>query len=330
MLASYWGEQYTVWLVIIEKVNTLELIQSQLPNVKLISLEQSGVLKSFPSLIRVIKRLKPDLIMSTLTHVNIVAILISKLFGIKVVIRESSVFSVMNSFNSKSKIIEYLVRVLYPFSDAIVCQSQDIFNDFRSRYPNLKKKLNLINNPILVNSLPSWNPLHSDSLQIVHVGAFRPEKGQFRMLEVLEYVNIPYQLTFVGDGSLRELVEQEVQKRGMTEFVRFTGNVIPPYDYISKASLFVQTSFVEGFPNALLEALAIGVPCVAYDVPGGTKELITRNNGLLIKDGDVEAFASAINTFDVDSYNSSTIRKDIENRFDVSAIVAKYQAIRIS
>ena len=84
--------------------------------------------------------------------------------------------------------------------------------------------------------------------------------------------------------------------------------------------MFIQGSFVEGFPNALLESCAAGTPVIAFNVPGGTKEIVEHNiNGYLVDDGDDVSFLNYLNSFK--EWNPNVVRDSVYKKFNKEKII---------
>ena len=104
-----------------------------------------------------------------------------------------------------------------------------------------------------------------------------------------------WRLVIVGDGPLRANLQAHIDALGATSRVLLPGRCGNMGDWMGRASAFAMTSAFEGYPNALLEALASGVPAVAYDCPTGPRALIRHGeNGLLVPSGDVDELSSAL------------------------------------
>ena len=135
--------------------------------------------------------------------------------------------------------------------------------------------------------------------RIVSVGRMDANKNHAMMIRAFAALaeRYPdYTLTIYGEGELRKALEELVEQLGLSDRVFMPGVIPDVAKQIEKASLFLLTSYSEGISNALIEALATGLPVISTDVPsGGTVELITDNvNGLIIPVGDEKALERAL------------------------------------
>ncbi len=102
-------------------------------------------------------------------------------------------------------------------------------------------------------------------------------------------------------------------------YIPFTKNVS---GYLHKAHYFLQGSYTEGFPNALLESCAVGTPAIAFDVPGGTKEIIENGiNGFLVQNED--EFLERLNKLPI--LDPKTVSESVYKKFDKNIILDKYE-----
>jgi len=127
----------------------------------------------------------------------------------------------------------------------------------------------------------------------------------------------------MGDGTLMDEMKQTAQRLNIEDRLTFLGFLEEEQKLkIMQASdLYVQTSYVEGFPNSLLQSVAMGLPVIAFDVPGGTKEIVNAVNGFLIPDGEMELMVKAIKKIDANLYDPQQMQIDAINRFGVSKIL---------
>ena len=136
-------------------------------------------------------------------------------------------------------------------------------------------------------------------LRIVCVGRLVPAKGQHILLRAFSHLRskgYALQLTFIGDGPDRASLEREVAEHALSDHVTFCGalNHNQAREQVAQADIFALASFAEGIPVALMEAMAMGIPCVS-SIIAGIPELIRDNiDGLLVPASSVESFSSAI------------------------------------
>ena len=105
-----------------------------------------------------------------------------------------------------------------------------------------------------------------------------------------------YRLVIYGEGEKRHDLENLVREMGLSERVSLPGNIQNIAEVLEKQSLFVLSSDFEGMPNALMEAMALGLPCISTDCPCGGPRFLIRNNvnGVLVPVGDADALAKAM------------------------------------
>lgn len=115
------------------------------------------------------------------------------------------------------------------------------------------------------------------------INAFAKIAGQFP-----EYI-----LEIYGDGDLKEILQEQIEELGLHKRIELKGTTSHILEKVYTASLFVLTSDYEGMPNALMEAMAIGVPCISTDCkPGGARDLIKNGeNGWIVPRNDIEVLA---------------------------------------
>ncbi|HEX9062475.1 MAG TPA: glycosyltransferase, partial [Clostridia bacterium] len=109
-------------------------------------------------------------------------------------------------------------------------------------------------------------------------------------------------LVIYGEGPDKKRLQELCEKEGVYEAVDFPGAKRDAIKLIAKAQVFVLSSKAEGFPNALVEAMASGIPSISTDCPMGPSEVIENGkNGILVPMGDEHAMAAAINKVIEDS-----------------------------
>ena len=298
-------------------------------NLTIVYLNRDRLLFSVFDIIKAIKKIKPTIVFSSIAHVNIVMALTSHFFkNIKFIAREASVLSIMSKYGDyKSRFLKKIIRLTYKNLDAIVCQSLDMKNDFIANFNINTNKLHVIGNPITMQLLDS-NKIEETSrnkIKFITIGRLSEEKGHSRIIKGLsKIVNYDFHYTIVGDGLMGDQIKNEIMKNNLQDKVTFIKHTSKVLDEINKNDYFLQGSYVEGFPNSVLESCSIGVPVIAFDCPGGTKDIIINGeNGFLVED-QTEFDRLLINLDTINKPQTEIVKKYVWSNFAPKEIVSKY------
>lgn len=195
------------------------------------------------------------------------------------------------AFQSLGRTKEWLRTRLYRKANTIVCLSDDVAKTLQDR---LGRDINVI--PSAVESVPSSVIVADRSLdgalRMIGVGRLEHEKGFDRLLNSLALLTnesqIPdWKLTLCGDGSQLESLRGLSKDLGIDQRVTFAGWMSPLWSQYQQSDLFVLPSRYEGFPSAMLEAMASELAVVAVDAGGGVRDAIRhRENGFLVENTD--------------------------------------------
>ena len=296
------------------------------PGIEVFDLKLASMKQSFFHLIGMVKKIKPDLIFSTVTAMNVVVVLCSLFFGkVRLIARESSIISINNQHSKYGTLVNWVVKLLYRRFDAIVAQSFAMKNDLVNNFNIDGNKIVQIYNPIEVPEALALQSKQSSGLVFVSVGNLRKEKGYERILQALSGItDLDYHYYIVGEGQETERLKKMALDLKLNNKVTFTGKLSNPEMYYAQADLYLIGSYYEGFPNALLEAGLYGVPAVAYDVPGGIPEIMTAQSGILVEDGNIERYGAAIRKAVAASWDRKAIASDIKTRFDYETLMNRY------
>lgn len=171
------------------------------------------------------------------------------------------------------------------------------------------------------------------ALTVTFIGRMHPQKGVDVLLAAWPHVlrrqpALPWQLWIVGDGKLRPEMEAMARRLGIAERVRFWGQVAKVDELLAQSDLFVLPSRSEGMSNALLEAMAHGLPCVVSDL-GGTRDMIEPDaNGLLVTPDDPDRLAEALARLGGDpalrARLGAAARATIEARYSLDSVARRY------
>tara|TARA_B100000795_G_scaffold237672_1_gene198423 strand:+ start:534 stop:1613 length:1080 start_codon:yes stop_codon:yes gene_type:complete len=295
---------------------------------------QKRMLNGVIPLFKFIKIYKPEIVFGTIRHVNILLGFYNLIFkNVRFIVRESSVMSVRHSIsNSKQQIPDFLVKFLYNKLDAIVCQSNDIKNDLIYELGIKDSKLITINNPITqIKQLSISKNEYLGKLRFITIGRLSEEKGYERILIGLSKIkNYIYSYTIIGSGPLESHIKNLALKLNIYEkikFIPYTSNVL---NHLSKSDFFIQGSYVEGFPNAVLESCSVGTPVLAFDCPGGTKEIIEDGiNGFLsVTEEDFNRTLQNLNKISV--FKRPIVQESVLMKFSHQKIIGEYENLFFS
>jgi len=227
---------------------------------------------------RIIKSHKTDAIIGFTTSANIYSVLVGKQLKTPSIISER----IHPKFGSISSFWVKIRKYVYPKTNALVIQTNDIKNYFKS-FVN-EKKLFVINNPLAEELVEQRDINTNKKNHIICVGRLENQKNQELLLHAFSKVeNDNWKILFIGEGSLKEKYKNLVVALKLDDKVVFLGNIKNVSEHYNSAKIFVLPSNYEGFPNALIEAMYFGSACIATNCPSGPSEIINDGeNGFLI------------------------------------------------
>ena len=301
----------------------------ELDRTKVIYLGKKRVLYAIFPLFSYLKRQKPDLVLSAIGHVNALMALESIFFKkITFIGREVNVISVLSKIQPSQKWYSFIdfTKLSYRLLDMIICQSKDMANDIIKNYNPPKNKIRIINNPISNSFTPKQGYPRNQIPIFITVGSLVERKGHKRILNALSNYNRPFKYFILGDGNIRNEVLAHAKELGVMnniEHIPFTREVSI---YLQQANAFLQGSYVEGFPNALLESCAVGTPAIAFNAPGGINEIIENGiNGYII-DNEKE-FIEKLNLLLKQQLDPFQVSSTVNERFNKNKILGEYESL---
>ncbi|RKU10234.1 hypothetical protein C6502_11815 [Candidatus Poribacteria bacterium] len=226
-------------------------------------------------------------------------------------------------------------KIIYRNADVLLTNSDRIRDNLRHRYPD-KRILairNLLDLPSLASRSSSDTP---PPWHIVSVGRLTAEKGHQYLIEALYLLNTKFNrqdftATIFGDGALRTQLAQLANRYHLSDRIQMPGFCDDIFAMLSTTHLFVLPSLHESSPNALIEAMGVGLPCIASSV-GGVLDLIDhQENGLLFPPRASDALAAAINDILTDQELAVDLgrnaRRRIEEMFNNDRSIQQLQTV---
>ena len=238
--------------------------------------------KYFISILLLIKKIVQNRNIIVLSfQANVYAILICKIFFIKIITRSNS-FPDDWSNNFLKKII---FKNILSFADKNIVNSAEVEKKFKSKYKiNPKCIYNPLNkNKIIKLSQQKVKKIYSKKkiLKIIHVGRFSEEKDHHTLLKSLFILKkkINFQAILLGSGKLKKNIQNFINKNQLTHNVKIIDYKQNPYPYIKQADFLILTSLHEGSPNILLEALVLNKFVISSNCETGPKEILLNGKG---------------------------------------------------
>jgi len=271
-----------------------------------------GKIGQFIKFLMIVKKVKPTFVLSFLFRSNHFNAIASCIFKYRCILSERS--NTNGRINGRFKYLKkLLVRAIFQKSDAIVCVSKGVSECLMTDYSICPSKIKLLNNPYNYNELIALskvnNEEHSAKKYIVAVGRLVKTKGFDDLIIAFSKANISCDLKILGQGPELERLKEITADNGVCDRVEFCGFQKNPYPYISNSILFVLPSHLEGFPNALVEAMTLSKPVIASNCTDGPKEILGLESsldtgvakqakfGLIYSPGDFKALASGLETY---------------------------------
>ena len=248
-------------------------------------------LARYRKLRRIFTELHPDCILSFIGKNNIMTLLCTRFTGIPAVV------SVRGEPKSEyyNFPMRFLAKTLFACAAGVIVQTSAARDFFP---PVIRKKAVILKNPLNPAFVRERRTGRPDG-RIVSVGRVDANKNHALILRAFARIAPEFpnaSLVVYGDGEKRQELIRKTQELGLSDRVQFPGAVSDVAEKIRTASAFVLSSGHEGMPNALIEAMCLGIPSISTDCPcGGPRELIEDGvNGYLIPVGDEEALADRL------------------------------------
>lgn len=282
---------------------------------------------------------QPDVIFTAEDHLNIVVALAVILSGSKAKLSASSRVTPHDTYSgklfSKKWVLKQLSVILRKRADALVCVSEDMVQQYSAIFGPTKYQC--IYNVICDVDTPKkmLEPVDDPWMKrtsvpvVITAGRLAPEKGYSDLIIAMKILTrrTAARLVILGDGPLRPDLEALIMSEGLGDSVRLLGFQDNPYKYFGRSSVFVLSSYVEGLPNALVEAMACGCTPVATDCPTGPREVLKGGEyGHLVPMRNPRAMADAIQRAIEQPMSPKQLKLAIQP-FTEESVVRKHQSV---
>jgi glycosyltransferase involved in cell wall biosynthesis len=257
--------------------------------IKVVGCYIRNFIKQRNSLRNEIGNFKPNVVISFLPKADmLMATLVSK---------ESFrwISSERNDPMSRSRIERVILNNIYKKTNALVCQTKKVEAYYKAK--GVKRTI-VIRNPLILNRDIDIK-FKVDDKYIISVGRLDRQKNYQLLIKafslVKEKLKCEEKLYILGDGPEASLLKELINKLGMKDEILLLGRKSNVTDYLFNATAFVMSSNYEGLPNAMLEALAAGLPIISTDFfTGVASEFVDDKNGILVSVNNIEEMENAI------------------------------------
>lgn len=294
-LSNYWAKQNKkVFIITVDNKHTAYPLEYSINHLKLDLTEESqgniwrGVKENYKRVLKlrdILKKTQPDVLISFITDANLIALFASIGLGTKVIVSDRVDPFSEKSFTNPIKIL--IKRYLYRLSSSVVIQTKGSAVYYEKWLSS--KKIIIINNPI--QTIFCKDPVLTNTKEniILSVGRLVHQKNFEMLIKSFSQVSRSnWRLVIVGEGKQREMLTQLIEEYKMGHCISLVGGTEHIIDWYKKASIFVLPSRFEGYPNALIEAMAMGLCVISTNCNYGPSEIINHGeNGILIKSNSI-------------------------------------------
>jgi glycosyltransferase involved in cell wall biosynthesis len=309
--------------------------------VRVVDFDTGRVMKAIPRLCLYLRRECPRVLLATAMHANVVALLAKMASGARtrIFVREASNISMAKATNptSRGRLLPLFARRIYRTAEGIIAPSKGVKDDMVVNHGIPQARVRVIYNPVVDDRLfamaaePASHPWvgANDKSLVLGVGRLSKEKEFSTLVRAFRLVRNASQsrLLILGEGKERHALLRLIAELGLEGDVDLPGFVANPFAVMARASVFVLSSRFEGLPNALIQALALGVRLVATDCPSGPREVLEDGrHGTLVRVGDAEGMAEGI--LEQLQRKDAVVEREIASaRFRVRDIAQNYLAL---
>ncbi len=222
----------------------------------------------------------------------------------------------------------FITKKLFYKADGIVCQTQDVLNWLK---PSIKK-----NGKVILNQVNTsfYKTDHLSFEYYVATGRLNEAKNYEMLIDAFHKflkIHPSAKLHIYGEGELKQKLQDRIVQNGNENSIILKGRTDNINNVLSHAKAFLLSSNYEGMPNGLLEAMAVGVPCISTDCPcGGPRTVITNGiNGILVPVGDVDSMVIALCKVEEDTTFSQLISnaaKETSKMFEPSKVYEEWNS----
>ena len=298
--------------------------------INIINLNKKKTILSLWSFFLYLTKNNPDIVFSTFNNTSFISAVAKLIYPNKfnLIIR----IPVDPLFNLGLLDICYKFINFYSYYVAkkIIVPSSEMYNKIINDRHYMYNKYHYIQNPLNIDYIEKR--AHESEYDftikkyILCIGRLEKQKDFNTLINAFKKVREKHdiELVILGEGSARQEIEKKIFTLGLNKYIFMPGFVKNPYYYINKCEVFVLSSYAEGSPNSLQQAISLGKKIVATDCDYGPKELLENGKlGTLVSVGDIQSMSDAISNM-ILSDNISKITDSYKKKYSDQYIIEKY------
>lgn len=261
---------------------------------------------------RWVKQNKPNLVISFLRQFNLLVLTSLLSLNIPKIVAERN----DPRFTPGGWPVSKYTSIIYRTASGILCQTESIRKFFKGR---LESRCHIIYNPVKLPKSMIGKALETPKRdRIVIVGRLHPQKNHKLAIDAFSIFqkNHPsYTLSIYGEGPLKNEIQSYIDSLNLSNSIILEGAVCDVMKKILDAKVFLMTSDFEGMPNALIEAMCLGLPCVSTPVSGAVDLIINGKNGAIVK-GNADTIAEVLSHLVEEKSNSVNFAVNATKLYD--------------
>lgn len=296
--------------------------------VEIVQLDSRGSFRRSIAQVRdLVAAWRPGVVLSFLTRANCAAILARERAEFRCIVSERVNTTSHLGGGLRGWLLRAVVARLYRRADAVIAVSRGVRDELQKRYGVPEPRLHVIYNPVDASDIAEKACAKVPGLDLpedcfVSIGRLVPNKGFDVLLRAFaRHDNAARTLVILGEGPERKRLQALARELGIDGRVLLPGYLDNPHPVLRRADAYVSASRSEGFPNALVEAMVLGLPVLATDCASGPAEILAERLtgrtrgleavrwGLLAEVDDVAAITAGM-----DALNDVETRRDLGRR----------------
>jgi glycosyltransferase involved in cell wall biosynthesis len=303
-----WTDRYEIALALLDDAPRAFILPAW---VRVFQLDcKGGLLLSVRAVAGVVREYDPDITLSFLTRANFASCIAMMRRGRPRIISERTSVPAHLGSAFRQLSTKILMLLVYRRATRVIAVSEGVSQKLSTTFRVHANAIDVIPNPVDLGAIHALaretNSIGIDGPYIIAVGRLVRVKNYPLLIKAFARSKLACRLAIAGEGPERHALQKLSRELGIADRVVLPGWLSNPYPALAHASVFALSSNVEGFPNALVEALALGVPCVATDCRDGPGEildgtgaervagLMVGRGGILTPVNDVDAYSRAL------------------------------------